>query len=491
MKVPLLLTLALGLAFSARAQIPGVTYTADQMDQLVAPFALYPDPLVALILPAATVPGDLTLAADYLAVTGDPAGIDSQPWDPSVKALARYPDVLNWMNANLAWTETLGAVFLQQPADVMKSIQQLRAEALAAGTLVNTPQQRVDVEGDNIRIIPAQDDTIYVPSYDASVVYSPPPNYSGPYLTFGPGYPVGAWLSYQFDWDGFGLWVGPWAPGWAYRREWRQPGFDNRDWRSWRPDPRRSYEVVHNAYRPEYRLPRPDAGNRERRPVGDQPFGGIRPVGVQPVRGLQRATVSPPPPDYRGRGPDPRAPVVTAPVVVGAPTGERNRQPVNAAPAPVGPARPPPAPSLGSRDRGPTAVTPTGPAPAPAPSLGSRDRGTTSVAPTAPAPSPAQANLGARSRGTVTTAPATPPPSSPVFGGYSRGADARDSSTRGQASRAAPVQPPPVPVGRTAPPPPRSTPPPARSAPPPAAAPGHAPPAAPGVDDKNRRYPPS
>jgi len=118
------------------------------------------------------------------------------------------------MNGNLDWTQALGAAFTQQPADVMKSVQQLRVQARAAGTLVNTPQQQVVMDGDNIRIVPAQPNTIYVPVYDPAIVYETPVGYAGPFLTFGMGYPVGAWLGYQCDWDDFGIWLGPWSPGW-------------------------------------------------------------------------------------------------------------------------------------------------------------------------------------------------------------------------------------------------------------------------------------
>jgi hypothetical protein len=290
MKALFSLALMLGLAFSAPAQTPGATYSPEQLDQLLGPIALYPDPLVAVILPASTVPSDLALAANYLAANGAPGGIDAQPWDPSVKALARYPDVVKWMNDNLDWTQALGAAFAQQPADVMKSIQQLRVQARAAGTLVDTPQQRVDLVGDDIRIVPAQPNTIYVPVYDPAIVYETPVGYAGPFLTFGLGFPVGAWLSYQCDWDGFGIWVGPWSPGWAYRREWRQPGFGGNSWRAWRPDPRRSREMVRNFYRPAVRLPSPRVVAGYRAP--------IRQSGVAPRAAIFRA---PSLPDYRGR----------------------------------------------------------------------------------------------------------------------------------------------------------------------------------------------
>ena len=234
MRTLLALLIAVALAGSARAQ--GTAYSPEQLDQMVGPIALYPDPLVALMLPASTAPNDLSAAAQYVAANGDPSQIDAQPWDPSVKGLAHYPDVLNWMNSNLQWTQALGAAFAMQPADVMKSVQQMRAKALAAGTLTNTPQQQVDDEGDDIRIVPTQPDTIYVPQYDADAVYDVPEGYEGPFVTFDAGYPVGPWLGYQCDWDDFGIWIGPWHRGWDYRQPWRSGGPGGS---RWHPDPAR------------------------------------------------------------------------------------------------------------------------------------------------------------------------------------------------------------------------------------------------------------
>ena len=213
MKSSLILLASLVILCSAQAQAPESRYTPDQLDQLLAPIALYPDPLVAVVLPASTVPSDLALAAQYLASNGDPSGIDAQSWDPSVKALAHYPSVLEWMNSNPDWTHALGAAFAMQPTDVLKSIQQLRAKARAAGTLVDTPQQRVVSEGDEIRIVPAQDNTLYVPQYDPDAVYDDSSGGdAGSYVTFGVGYPVGGWLGFECDWDDFGIWYGPGIP---------------------------------------------------------------------------------------------------------------------------------------------------------------------------------------------------------------------------------------------------------------------------------------
>lgn len=180
-----------------------------QLDQLLGPIALYPDALIALILPASTVPTDVVLAARLLRESpGDPAQIDNSPWDDSVKSLARYPDLLRWMDENLAWTQQLGAAFATQPADVMNTIQRLRSRARAAGTLVDTPQQQVIVQGNTISIVPAQPDIIYVPYYDPVVVYQTRPAFStDPFFRFSPAYPTGFWLAYNMDWDHHRVWV--------------------------------------------------------------------------------------------------------------------------------------------------------------------------------------------------------------------------------------------------------------------------------------------
>jgi hypothetical protein len=234
--------------------VPASPYNPAQLDQLLAPVALYPDPLVALILPGSTAPSDIVAAAQYLAANGDPNSIDAQPWDPSVRGLAHYPALLEWLAGNLQWTQALGLAFAQQPADVMQAIQRLRARALAAGTLVSTPQQQVIVDGGTIRIVPAQQDAVYLPEYDPNSVYDSSAGYAGPAVSFGIGYPVGAWLGYECDWDDFGIWVGPWHPGWAYRRDWQNPGQGGA---AWRPDPRQVQEGARNFPRPQGSVPSP------------------------------------------------------------------------------------------------------------------------------------------------------------------------------------------------------------------------------------------
>ncbi|MFZ4775622.1 MAG: DUF3300 domain-containing protein [Terrimicrobiaceae bacterium] len=199
----------------------------EELGQLLAPIALYPDALIALILPASTVPSDIVLGARFLQTGGDPDQAGNKSWDDSVKSLARYPDVLTWMDQNLEWTASVGEAFVEQPADVMNAIQALREQALAAGNLQDTPEQRVVVEDRMIRIVPADPQVIYVPQYDPQIVYIQ--SYSPvPVLTFGIGFAVGAWLNYDFDWNRRCIYRGNWR-GWNHdwNDNWRSNGNQN------------------------------------------------------------------------------------------------------------------------------------------------------------------------------------------------------------------------------------------------------------------------
>jgi hypothetical protein len=188
---PCLLPLSLALAAFALpavnraqtgtpAQPPAATTTGNptapqlepaQLETLLGPVALYPDALIALILPATTAPSDIVLAARFLAANATSLPLETQPWDESVRSLARYPDIIKWLDENLAWTKQLGEVFLAQPAEVMQAIQRLRTRARAAGTLIDTPEQKIVTEGEIILIEPAQPAVIYVPRYDPEIVY--------------------------------------------------------------------------------------------------------------------------------------------------------------------------------------------------------------------------------------------------------------------------------------------------------------------------------
>ena len=206
LKIVVLLCMFTGTALSVRAQMavppPMSAYqplAAAQLDQLLGPIALYPDPLIAQILPASTLPTQIVLADRYLSGGGDPNQIGQQPWDASVQALARYPNVLKWMDDNLNWTTELGQAFLNQQQDVMESIQRLRQSASNLGNLQSTPQQQVINDGGNIEIVPADPQVIYVPVYQPDQVYYQT-CYGTPFITFGIGFPIGLWLNCDFDW---------------------------------------------------------------------------------------------------------------------------------------------------------------------------------------------------------------------------------------------------------------------------------------------------
>jgi len=288
-----------------------------QLDQLLGPIALYPDALVALILPASTSPTDIVLADRYLDAKGDPAQIDNQPWSDSVRALARYPEVVQWMSDNLGWTRQLGDAFIAQPADIMNAVQRLRARARATGALVDTPEQQVVVDGDTIEIQPAQPEVIYVPRYDPAVVYvMQPPGYVypfGPYISFGIGFPIGLWLTYDFDWHRRVIWCGDRHYDWRAHRDWRrhQPNLlpPNPGWRSWqppvnRPPPPRDWRRHHDEVVTPHAFPgapnyvpnssRHHDGFRQPNtvssPRGDRTDRPDRPAGVTPAPRLENTT---------------------------------------------------------------------------------------------------------------------------------------------------------------------------------------------------------
>ena len=226
-RLRLLLSICAALAFGLRAQEPATLVeppqlSAEQLDQLVGPIALYPDALVALILPASTAPADIVLAARYLKDNGDAVAVANLSWNDSVKSLTHFPDVVKWMDENLSWTKQLGEAFREQPAEVMKAIQRMRARAREAGTLANTAQQQVMFDGELITIVPAQPEVIYVPYYDPAIVYVRPSGFYGsPFLTFGAAFATGPWLAFDCDWRQRTVWT--------VERHWTHPG--NRDWR--------------------------------------------------------------------------------------------------------------------------------------------------------------------------------------------------------------------------------------------------------------------
>jgi hypothetical protein len=179
-------------------------YVPEQLDNLVAPVALYPDPLLAQVLVASTFPDQIQDAAGWVRRYGpNNYGVDDQYWDVSVKAVAHYPTVLFMMNDQLDWTTSLGQAYVGQSTDVMASVQHLRHLARAEGNLFSTPQQQVIEDRGYIEIVPAEPQYIFVPTYDPGVIYSRrvyTGNSFGGFFSFGSGFAIGAWLNYDLDW---------------------------------------------------------------------------------------------------------------------------------------------------------------------------------------------------------------------------------------------------------------------------------------------------
>jgi hypothetical protein len=206
---------------NAPAQEAAPKIPNDQLDSLVAPIALYPDQLLAQILAASTYPLEVIQLEQWLKRNPnlkDQALADAvakQPWDPSVQAMAVFPDVVTRLSANVGWTTNLGNAFLAQQQDVMDAVQRMRAKAQNKGALQTTEQQKVEtetVEGGQEAIViePANPQFVYVPSYDPAVVYGPPGGYPYPAYYY-PGYVPGAGLAF-----GTGLILGAaWANNWG------------------------------------------------------------------------------------------------------------------------------------------------------------------------------------------------------------------------------------------------------------------------------------
>lgn len=197
--------------------------TPEQLQQLVAPIALYPDSLVAQILAATTFPAEIveadrwvqanpTLKDDALA-----QAVDKQNWDPSVKALTAFPSVLANMDKNISWTSSLGDAYYNQQQDVMDAVQVMRQKAQTAGNLKTTPQQTVQTTGTTIVIQPADPQIVYVPAYNPWNVYGGPiiawpgwypyPGiwYGGPYVSWGIGFGVGFYGGYGWGYHNWGF----------------------------------------------------------------------------------------------------------------------------------------------------------------------------------------------------------------------------------------------------------------------------------------------
>jgi hypothetical protein len=194
----------------------GDGFSYEQLDDLLAPIALYPDPLLAQVLLAATFVDQLDEAARYVRGYG-PDGVDDEDWDVSVRAVAHYPVVLSYLADHIDWTTELGQAYAAQSTDVMTSVQRLRHMALSEGNLQTTPEQEVVVDDDYIQIVPAQPSFIYVPRYSPAIVYHRRPVF-GVAISFGVGLAIGAWLNDDFDWRGHRVYYHGWnGGGWIGR----------------------------------------------------------------------------------------------------------------------------------------------------------------------------------------------------------------------------------------------------------------------------------
>jgi Protein of unknown function (DUF3300) len=220
-------------------------FTREELEKLLAPIALYPDPLLAQLLPASAYPVQIVQVQRWLdknqalVAKKEFSGIDNQDWDPALKALARFPEIVKKMNADLDWTTDLGGAEVNQPQDVAEVIQALRTKAEAAGTLKTTDQQTVErmealapessapqgatapqAEASYITIQPTDPSTVYVPTYDPVAAYQP---YTGiaPLLGFGAGIAVGAlWNNNYWNWGTGAIY----PPTWAGYSGWRGNG---------------------------------------------------------------------------------------------------------------------------------------------------------------------------------------------------------------------------------------------------------------------------
>jgi hypothetical protein len=200
----------------------GTTQSPQELQQLVAPIALYPDALVSQILAAATYPTEVVEADRWM--QGDPNlkgqelanEVDKRAWDPSVKALTQFPSVLANMDKNLSWASSLGDAYANQPRDVMDAVQVMRARAQQAGNLKSNTQEKVETQGNTIIIEPAEPEVVYVPTYDPWIVYGPPvvawPGWywhpglyvPGPGIGFGLGFGLGFLTGFAWGWHHWG-----------------------------------------------------------------------------------------------------------------------------------------------------------------------------------------------------------------------------------------------------------------------------------------------
>jgi len=209
------------------AKQEGPSFRPEEIDQVVAPIALYPDSLLAQVLAASTYPLEIVQAARFIQQNKDLKGeklmaaAKDKEWEPSVKAMLEFPEVLLMMSEKLEWTEKLGNAFLSQQKDVMASVQRLRKKAQESGNLKTTKEQKVIVDEQTkvIVIQPASPEVVYVPTYNATVVYGvwaypaypPPPVYPYGYAAATAAFSFAAGVAVGAAWSGHGGWGCGWG----------------------------------------------------------------------------------------------------------------------------------------------------------------------------------------------------------------------------------------------------------------------------------------
>jgi hypothetical protein len=291
MGLRILIVVVLSAVGAAALAAEGDKFSTQELDQLLAPIALYPDDLLTNVLMASTYPLDVVQAARWRREPGNAklkgeglaTALEAKEWDPSVKALVQFPDVLNTMSDKLDWTQKLGDAFLAQQNDVMDEIQLLRGKAADAGNLKSNEHQSVEKEtgsgGQPIYVIePASEETVYVPVYEPSVVYGPwwYPDYPPYYWP----YPGASYVNGYFWGAGVAIAAGIW--GWNHF-DWHDHDIDinvnkwnningnrtkisNKNWQH-RPDHRGPVPYRDKATREKY-------GQAARAKTGDKDFRG-------------------------------------------------------------------------------------------------------------------------------------------------------------------------------------------------------------------------
>ena len=200
----------------------------DKLESLVAPIALYPDPLLAQVLAASTYPLEIVQLQQWLSKHKDlkdkalADAVKKENWDPSVQAMAALPDVVKQMADNVKWTDELGNAFLAQESDVMDAVQRMRMKAKDSGKLTSTEQMKVEtkvVESKQVVVIEqANPQVVYVPSYNPTVVWGAPVAYPYPPVYYPPPGYYAAGMAISF---GVGMAMGAmWSGGWGWNCGW-------------------------------------------------------------------------------------------------------------------------------------------------------------------------------------------------------------------------------------------------------------------------------